>query len=676
MGDYVDDEGAYNGQPGLITPQTSEARRLSSQAVVIPRTESPRMLSKVTSERQMKQSNLHIASFTAGRPDRTLDTLGIDEVDEYTHSDYFSPPSPLTTSSLHLPRTSAEYRRRLLPPYVAGYLGKRRKPGREPEWRSRFFVLDGSFLSWYATEEDSKNEDDDTTLGRFPLNLIRRVRFGNAEAPGLFRIEAGYGQQQKVLQLLAEVEEDVHKWLLAFHKCIAAIIDRILTTPSNLPSPDKKWWKRFGKPPRLDLTQESSESDYSDSDVEQLDEFEKSGDDILTADCMSCPPKTNRMKRLMSMDMPMSPPVQQSWLSDAVNVSSKLSRQDSMDESREELMMHEFDESFTMPHAPLAFVCAKQGPRSRMEDAYTVLNCMSPHLQTTGYYAVYDGHGGPKCAEFARDNLHKIIASDVQSYKEDPQAAVTKGFSAADEEFLTSTKESDEYSGTTASVCIVNDSKVLCCNLGDSRAVLSTKGVAKDLSIDQKPGREDEKARILAAGGYITTETELCMSRLHTMDLGDSEIRENAVEIVKPQVTHRINGELSVSRALGDRDYKGEDKNCYSRPPLDPKLRAQLNLPDPEPRYLTFTEDLVLNVPEFMEHEISNDDDFIIIASDGLWEVVESQVAVNFVKKKLQAEDMHHQQITNALADLALKMGTVDNVTVILLFFNDAKSRR
>jgi len=87
-----------------------------------------------------------------------------------------------------------------------------------------------------------------------------------------------------------------------------------------------------------------------------------------------------------------------------------------------------------------------------------------------------------------------------------------------------------------------------------------------EMSESHKPGRIDETERIKQAGGWITEEKELYMGRLHRMDLSDPLVRDKAQKVTWVTV-HRVCGELSVSRAFGDRDFKqfipGEITNAY-----------------------------------------------------------------------------------------------------------------
>ncbi|CAD6199346.1 unnamed protein product [Caenorhabditis auriculariae] len=157
-----------------------------------------------------------------------------------------------------------------------------------------------------------------------------------------------------------------------------------------------------------------------------------------------------------------------------------------------------------------------------------------------------------------------------------------------------------EDSGTTACVCLMSNEKIIVANAGDSRAVLCRNGKALDLSIDHKPEDEIEKNRITKAGGVI--------------DDG------------------RVNGGLNLSRALGDHCYK---KN------KDLPLREQM----------------ISALPDVKIECLLPDDEFLVVACDGIWNSMESQQVVDFVRERL-SQGKTCKEICDALCDNCLADST------------------
>lgn len=118
--------------------------------------------------------------------------------------------------------------------------------------------------------------------------------------------------------------------------------------------------------------------------------------------------------------------------------------------------------------------------------------------------------------------------------------------------------------GCTANVLLIKDNILYCANAGDSRCVLGVKGKAVPMSTDHKPNMLSEKTRILKAGSSISSEG-------------------------------RIDGNLNLSRALGDLKYK-KNKN------LKPHEHPITAFPDVKIMPLTATMD------------------FAVIGCDGIWE--------------------------------------------------------
>lgn len=145
-------------------------------------------------------------------------------------------------------------------------------------------------------------------------------------------------------------------------------------------------------------------------------------------------------------------------------------------------------------------------------------------------------------------------------------------------------------------------------NAGDCRAVLCRKGEAIDMSQDHRPSYAAERKRVEELGGFI--------------DDG------------------YLNGILSVTRALGDWDMK---LPSGSASPL-------------------------IAEPEFRQIVLTEDDEFLIIGCDGIWDVMSSQQAVSIVRRGLRRHD-DPEQCAKDLVTEALRLNTFDNLTVVIVCF-------
>ena len=225
-----------------------------------------------------------------------------------------------------------------------------------------------------------------------------------------------------------------------------------------------------------------------------------------------------------------------------------------------------------------------QGWRSAMEDA-VVAEQLSDHASV---FAVFDGHGGDFCSRWSalelpqRLRLIAKLQAPAASEAEEVQAAATSlgdSLRQMDEDLRREGRKSWSC-GTTAVALLVSPRCLTVANLGDSRAVLCRKGEPLPMSKDHKPRSPAERYRILQAGGCI--------------------------------VDGRVNGDLALSRALGDFRHK----NVQGLPPAKQPVSA-----DPEMR-------CVMRL---------RDDHFLLLACDGVWDVMSSTDAINFVVRRARA---------------------------------------
>ncbi|KAI4974564.1 hypothetical protein ZWY2020_047844 [Hordeum vulgare] len=237
----------------------------------------------------------------------------------------------------------------------------------------------------------------------------------------------------------------------------------------------------------------------------------------------------------------------------------------------------------------------------RMEDAVSLrpFFCAWADGSPMHFFAVFDGHGGPQVSALCRDQMHVILAEELAGAatayrKEHPEkkdeeaerraweAALKRSFERADALGMGLSESGWPIVGSTAVVALVVRDSIVVANCGDSRAVLCHAGNAVPLSEDHKLERADERARADAAGGKVR-RTE------------DGQLR--------------VQGVLAMSRALGHKLLK-------------PAVICQ---------------------PDITMTTRSEDDDCLILASDGLWDVIENQMACNVVRNCLEFEQKNNQ---------------------------------
>ncbi|CAJ1973126.1 unnamed protein product [Sphenostylis stenocarpa] len=264
--------------------------------------------------------------------------------------------------------------------------------------------------------------------------------------------------------------------------------------------------------------------------------------------------------------------------------------------------------------------CAERGPKQYMEDEHLCIDDLIQHIGPAStiplpgaFYGVFDGHGGTDAALFIRNNILKFIVEDSH-FPTCVGQAMTSAFLKADYAFADSSSL-DISSGTTALTALVSGRTMIVANAGDCRAVLGRRGRAIEMSKDQKPDCISERLRIEKLGGVV--------------------------------YDGYLNGQLSVSRALGDWHMKGPKGSAC---PLSSE-------------------------PELQEINLTEDDEFLIMGCDGLWDVMSNQCAVTMARKELMIHN-DPQRCSRELVREALKRNSCDNLTVIVICFSpDPPSR-
>lgn len=332
-------------------------------------------------------------------------------------------------------------------------------------------------------------------------------------------------------------------------------------------------------------------------------------------------------------------------------------------------------------------VGTEQGFRSYMEDEYYVSN-------DGDFAAVFDGHGGGKVSRYLRKNLYanvqaflplivvgkqekpfvvddknditgnmegkseneEIMTDDGNMIQSNPSSssplsissprrprnptvgdyanALESALEKVDSEILKISHWS--FQGSTALVVWLHEEQeernagddnvsydtqrtILAANIGDSRAVLCRDNKAWDLSRDHKPNDPAEKSRIESLGGSVIW-------------CGETDKFGAPIE---HQGIYRVNGNLALSRAIGDRSER-------------PHVTAE---------------------PEIISVPIEKGDEFVIVGTDGLWDVMDSDDAVNYVKLSLKA-GVSKNKIAAVMVEEAMRLGTWDNVTVVIIWID------
>ncbi|RNA34283.1 phosphatase 1B isoform X2, partial [Brachionus plicatilis] len=306
-------------------------------------------------------------------------------------------------------------------------------------------------------------------------------------------------------------------------------------------------------------------------------------------------------------------------------------------------------------------VAAMQGWRIDMEDSHSsVVSVARDGLDACSFFAVFDGHAGATVSKrssqqllncildadkhlFANlahlyknphtntantatnqppsalsspssssDSVNNRAEFDGDKLDKQLRAAIRAGFLNLDEQLRRSLEADccDDKSGTTAVASLITPSHIYLINCGDSRAILVSDNQIVLGTSDHKPINPVERERIQNAGGSV-------------------------------MIQRRVNGSLAVSRALGDYEYK----NVEGRGPC---------------------EQLVSPEPEIYARPRTDQDEFIVLACDGIWDVISNEDLKDYVHSRLKVTN-DLVKISNEILDMCLNKGSRDNMSIIIV---------
>ncbi|XP_005321624.2 protein phosphatase 1E isoform X1 [Ictidomys tridecemlineatus] len=250
--------------------------------------------------------------------------------------------------------------------------------------------------------------------------------------------------------------------------------------------------------------------------------------------------------------------------------------------------------------------------RRKMEDKHVCIPDFNmlfnlEDQEEQAYFAVFDGHGGVDAAIYASIHLHvNLVRQEV--FPHDPAEALCRAFRVTDERFVQKAARESLRCGTTGVVTFIRGNMLHVAWVGDSQVMLVRKGQAVELMKPHKPDREDEKQRIEALGGCVVW-------------FG----------------AWRVNGSLSVSRAIGDAEHKP---------------------------YICGDADSASTV-------LDGTEDYLILACDGFYDTVNPDEAVKVVSDHLKENNGDSSMVAHKLVASARDAGSSDNITVIVVFLRD-----
>ncbi|CAH9118450.1 unnamed protein product [Cuscuta epithymum] len=280
-----------------------------------------------------------------------------------------------------------------------------------------------------------------------------------------------------------------------------------------------------------------------------------------------------------------------------------------------------------------------QGTREEMEDDAMIVQ--SDDLAGFSYAAVFDGHAGFSSVRFLRDELYEecvralhggvlLNGKDLNVIRK----ALQEAFENADAKLVNwlETSGQEIESGSTATVIFVRNDTMFISHVGDSCVVISRFGKADTLTDSHRPyGRNraslEEIRRIREAGGWI--------------------------------VNGRICGDISVSRAFGDMRFKNKKNEMLEKGVEEGRWGQKFA------SRVKFHSDLLTASPDVSQVTLGSDAEFVLLASDGLWDYIDSSDAVNIVRSQLR-EHGDVQRACEALARTALDRQSQDNISIII----------
>ena len=281
---------------------------------------------------------------------------------------------------------------------------------------------------------------------------------------------------------------------------------------------------------------------------------------------------------------------------------------DVRDEHQQQQQQHQQETGVCAPRVGVADMV---GRRPQMEDYDVVADDVrGDGTHSVQFYGLFDGHGGREVARQGGEFVQQYVCEHADALADPAACEQTLVAALVQANRLFPVTPLDQCQGSTALLAVVVGARRLhVANIGDSRAVLYSRGRAARVSLDHKPLDPAEYPRILNVSGWVSPDG-------------------------------RIMGVLSVARALGDKA-------------LFPFVSSQ-----------PFTAAYEL---ETLPEGAPPGEQFLVLACDGVWDVVSDDQACTVVRESLQQHGGNSTVAAAALRDWAYINGSNDNISVIVV---------
>jgi len=317
------------------------------------------------------------------------------------------------------------------------------------------------------------------------------------------------------------------------------------------------------------------------------------------------------------------------------------------------------------------------------------------------YIGVYDGHGGRDTVDFLEGALHLNIAEELNrtNDKTPIHTKIEQAFLMTDAQ---SRMAGIETSGATVCVTLIkkhaNGRKITIhsANAGDARAVLScqptswssshctsTSTVSNATTTSSTPAKDTSTANMystcLSPRSNRLRQQQILIPKAHRLTYDHKADNDDEIERIEEAggffLRNRVLGIMAVARSLGDHGMK---EYIIGRPFVS---TTEIDLDDPALNNRTFngsgsstsTSASSLHDPRPPPSPDNFNMEFVIVACDGVWDVIDDQVAVDLVRNRVKegserddGRERYKKTSAKVLCDQALEGGSTDNITIII----------